>query len=128
MHHHLDVPELGEDEGAFLLLANLHVETVLVLLEGETVVAQAGSEAGIARLLSIFHTPEKAVKGPIYPLDGVLQYLRVDQSQFRAYQFTTGQFGALMRVAQGLACHAVGIPAFLQRRIVDFATEGKPLV
>ena len=46
MHHHLDVSELGEDESAFLLPASLDVKAVLVLLEGEAIVAQARAEAG----------------------------------------------------------------------------------
>jgi hypothetical protein len=39
MHHHLDVPELGEDEGAFLFLASVDDKAVPVLLEGEASVA-----------------------------------------------------------------------------------------
>jgi len=31
MHHHLDVPELGEDEGALLFLASLDDKAVPVL-------------------------------------------------------------------------------------------------
>jgi len=81
-HHHLDVPELGEDEGAFLFLACVDVKAVLVLLGGETIVAQARSEAGITRLPSLLYAPEKAVKGPIHPLEDVLQDLRVHLGPF----------------------------------------------
>ena len=31
VHHHLDVPELGEDEFAFLFLASVYVKAVVVL-------------------------------------------------------------------------------------------------
>ena len=71
-HHHLDVPELGEDEGAFLFLACVDVKAVLVLLEGETILTQARSEAGITRLPSLLYAPEKAVKGPDPPAWGRL--------------------------------------------------------
>src|SRR5712691_8566344 len=67
VHHHLDVPELGEDEFAFLFLASVYIKAVLVLLEGEASVAQARAEAGVTRLLSVPHAPEKVVKGPIHP-------------------------------------------------------------
>jgi len=78
---------------------------------GEAIVAQARAEAGIPRLLSIPHTLEKAVNGQIYAFEDVLQDLRVYLGQFRAYLFTVGQFGALVRVAKRDARHAVGIPA-----------------
>ena len=60
---HFDVPELGEDKSAFLLLASVDVKAVLILLEGEAMIAQPRTEAGISRLLSIPHASEKAVKG-----------------------------------------------------------------
>ena len=77
VHPHFDVPELREDESAFLLLASVYVKAVLVLLESEAIIAQARAEAGISRLLSISHASEKAVKGSIYPFEDVLQDLRV---------------------------------------------------
>ena len=95
MHHHLEAPYFGEDEGALLFPPTLHVKAVLVLLEGEAIVAQAGSEAGIPRLLSVLHASEKAVKGPIHPLEDILQDLRVHLGQFRAYLFTCGQWSRI---------------------------------
>src|SRR5713101_8032466 len=95
VHHHLDVPELGEDEFAFLFLASVYVKAVVVLLEGEASVAQARAEAGVTRLLSVPHAPEKVVKGPIHPLEDILQDLRVYLGQFRADLFACGQFSAL---------------------------------
>jgi hypothetical protein len=77
VHPHFDVPELREDESAFLLLASVYVKAVLVLLESEAIIAQARAEAGISRLQSISHASEKAVKGSIYPFEDVLQDLRV---------------------------------------------------
>ena len=78
--------------------------------------------------MAVSHTLEKAVKGSIYPFENILQDLGVHIGQLRAYLFTVGQFGALMRVAQGDPCHAVGVPAFLQCRVVDFAAKHKPRV
>src|ERR1700730_18095530 len=72
MHHHLDVPEFGEDEAAFLFLASMDIKAVLVLLEGEAMVAQVRSEARMPWLLALLDALEKAVKGPIHPLEHVL--------------------------------------------------------
>ena len=123
VHHHLNVPELGEDESGFRFLPVLDVKAVVVLLEGEALIAQARSEAGMPRLQSIFYTPEKAFKGPIYPLEDILQDLRVHLGQFRAYLFACGQFSALVRVAKRDARHAVGITTFLQRGVIGLASR-----
>jgi hypothetical protein len=128
MHHHLDMPELGEDEGAFPMRASEDVKAVLVLLEGEAIVARARSEAGIARLLPLLDAAEKAVKGPIHPLNDILQHLRVYLGQFRADLFALRQFSTLVRVARRDARQAVGIPAFLQGGVIGLAAERKPLV
>ena len=37
------------------------------------------------------------------------------------------KFCTLLRVADGLPCHAVGVPAFLHSRIVGLAAQAKPL-
>jgi hypothetical protein len=44
VQHHLEVPELGEDESAFPFLASVDVKAVLVLLEGPTRCATRSEE------------------------------------------------------------------------------------
>jgi hypothetical protein len=128
MHYHLEVPQLREDEGAFASLPLLHVEAVVVLLESEARVARVRAEARIARPLAFLDTLEEAIKGPIHPLEDVLQDLRVHLGQFRTHLFAGGQLSALVRVANGYARHAVGIPALLQRSVIGLTAERKPLL
>src|SRR5258708_4515390 len=49
-------------------------------------------------------------------------------AQIWTHLFAARQFGTLLRIAQGLTRQSVGVLAFLQRRIVDFAAASKPLV
>ncbi len=124
MHHHLDVPELGEDEGACAFLASADVKTVLVLLEGEASIAQVRAEAGIPWLLAFLDAPEKAVKGPIYPLEDVLQDLRVHLGQVRADLFAGGQWSRIAASSQSKCLPCGRHPGVLAgRRYRSHSTE-----
>jgi hypothetical protein len=87
----------------------------------EAVVAVSRAKARITRLLSGVHTAEERGKGPLDPLDHVLQDLRADLAVLGPHLLNAGQLALLRVVADGNASRTVGVTALLQGSVVQLA-------
>ena len=92
---------------------------------GETVVTLPRSESWESCFLFRLHATKETVKRLLYPLENILQYLRVNARNIWANLFDVGQLVRLCNVAHRLMLKAIGITAFLQTRVVEFAAQVK---
>src|SRR5262249_35609692 len=69
-------------------------------------------------VLALLHALKEALKGQVYPLDHILEYLRGHFGQIRAGFFASRHFGTLIFVGEQNACHLIGTFAFIKRSII----------
>ena len=65
--------------------------------------------------------PEEGFERFVHPM----QHLRVDRFVLWSHHFDLWQLGALLGEADRLATHPIGIAPFLERSVIQLATEGK---
>ncbi len=119
---HLEVPNLGKGELALFIDA----ETRLGV--GEGIVAETGFIAREAGVMSSFHALEECFKGFVDSTQDILQDLGVDGFIFWPDLFDGGKLGTLLREADALAAHLIGVFSLLPCGVVQHHAEGKLLI
>src|SRR6266516_1100026 len=100
VYHHFDMSQFGKHQRSLVLLvAWEHIKTILVLFEGEGIIAETGFKAGKPRLLPFLNAPEKVVKGPIHSFHCILKHLGRNLTQFWT------DFFALLLFRHSFAAH-----------------------
>ena len=93
--------------------------TIPILGPLDSVQAIGGFEPWIAGGLTGDHSLEEGGKGPIQPPQGGLLGRERPDGHIRANSADLLQLGGLLAVGHSLAAHPPGIPAFLERSVVD---------
>ncbi len=113
MQNNLEMSDTRDVE--FALLVKLETG----LWEGEAIIPAFPTETGIAGLLSCFHPSKKGFECQIKVNSNILQHLRMDGTEGRAFGFEDRESGVLLIETQVCAGLLVGFLAFLQQMIVE---------
>jgi hypothetical protein len=122
MIDHLDTSNLGKRHT--IIMGD--IETTL--REGETIVAVTATKTGIARIFTCFATSKERFESQINANGYILQHLRMDLFQCRAFLFQQSQRINLIIAREGLSFLHIGCLAFLKKMVVEPTTLIKGFV
>src|SRR5579871_2229137 len=119
---HCDASDFRENQE---FVVHLSAPMRAYLGKGETVIAVAALEPGIAGLITVGNAPKEGFEGPFHPQNHILQDLGIDRCTIFPIGTYLWELGFLLVVVDRYPAFLPGFFAFLKGRIIQFPTETK---
>lgn len=116
-----DVPDFRDSQP-------VSFQGVADLAKRHAVVASHGAESRIARFLAILNAAKERTKGQVNALENVLQHVAIDCCHVFTRWLNLSELQVLIEPRNRFALTLPRFPAFLNRRVVEFAAHRKLII